>query len=91
MDVLVHARDDVVGPFGDGEGAANDEAVVATCVRGAVEGRDDVVDDVRDGGFLGEAGEEGRGGRGWEAGFCCAECGEGWEGWFVGGDPALTA
>lgn len=90
LDVLIHARDDIVGPLGNGERAAGDEAVEAARLRGAVEGRHDVVDDVRDGGFLREAGEEGWGGRGWEAAFCCAEGGEGWEGWFVGGDHVLT-
>lgn len=55
LDVLVHARDDVVGPLGDGEDAAGDEAVVAARRGLAGERGHDVAEDVGDDVRVGEA------------------------------------
>ena len=51
LDILIHARDDVVGPLGNGQDAARDEAIVAAGRGLAGERRHDVVEDVSDDGF----------------------------------------
>lgn len=47
LHILIHARDDIVGPFSHGEDAAGDEAEIAARLGLATQRRDDVLCDVR--------------------------------------------